>query len=314
MMRDPLAIYCAVAALAVAGVLGLRAGIFLRERRRCGRDAAVRRRYLRIAVAALTAGDGAVPRFPQIDRSGARAILAETLFGIVSSTYGLDLQLLHRIVADTGLEAWLLRRIRRTQGYRRARCLAQLAALPAQPDRILRTARYLRSRNRYVRFYALMAQLTADSAAALRAMATYPHPFSSDEVAEILAVLRRGMLPVAYEPLLRAPDRNLRRVGLGIVREFGIEEAEERVLHIATEDPDPELGREAIRTLCLLRRPLARRGIVHRIAAMDPARRRALLRCMAQEGYAPRTLRILLDERERPYYESLVRSYKRSLV
>ena len=38
-------------------------------------------------------------------------------------------------------------------------------------------------------------------------------------------MLRRGLLPIAYEPLVGSPNRNLRMVGLGIVRQFGIEEA-----------------------------------------------------------------------------------------
>ena len=33
-------------------------------------------------------------------------------------------------------------------------------------------------------------------------MAEYPEPFSACEVGEIMAVLRRGMLPIAYEPLI----------------------------------------------------------------------------------------------------------------
>ena len=51
-----------------------------------------------------------------------------------------------------------------------------------------------------------------------------------------------------------------------------------------------------------------------RIASMSRAERKALMRYMAREGYAPAVLRRLFDDRERPYYESLIHSYKRSLV
>ena len=172
----------------------------------------------------------------------------------------------------------------------------------------------MRSRNRYVRFYALMTQLAAEPATSLRRMAEYDYPFSACEVGEIMAVLRRGMLPIAYEPLIGSPSRNLRIVGLNIVRQFGIEEAERLLLRIVSGDEDPELVREALYTLCALRRPLTRRAVSGRLSAMPPAERKALLRYVVAEGYSPGPLRRLLDERERPYYESLVQTYKRSLA
>ena len=159
-----------------------------------------------------------------------------------------------------------------------------------------------------------MVRLEADPSTALRLMAEYPEPFSACEVGEIMAVLRRGMLPIAYEPLIGSPSRNLRIVGLNIVRQFGIEEAERLLLRIVSGDEDPELVREALYTLCALRRPLTRRAVSGRLSAMPPAERKALLRYVVAEGYSLGPLRRLLDERERPYYESLVQTYKRSLA
>ena len=153
-----------------------------------------------------------------------------------------------------------------------------------------------------------MVRLAADPSTARRLMAEYPEPFSACEVGEIMAVLRRGMLPIAYEPLIGSPSRNLRIVGLNIVRQFGIEEAERLLLRIVSGDEDPELVREALYTLCALRRPLTRRAVSGRLSAMPPAERKALLRYVVAEGYSPGPLRRLLDERERPYYESLVQT------
>ncbi|MFQ7386619.1 MAG: hypothetical protein ACLRM8_01975 [Alistipes sp.] len=129
-----------------------------------------------------------------------------------------------------------------------------------------------------------------------------------------MAMLRRGLLPIAYEPLVGSPNRNLRMVGLGIVRQFGIEEAERLLLAMVARERVPELGREALYTLCSMRCSLRRREVAGRIASMSRAERKALMRYMAREGYAPAVLRRLFDDRERPYYESLIHSYKRSLV
>ncbi|MDE5814973.1 MAG: hypothetical protein K2H42_01570, partial [Alistipes sp.] len=115
-------------------------------------------------------------------------------------------------------------------------------------------------------------------------------------------------------PLREARSPNLRRVGLAIVRQFGIDEAEGRLLQFVTDTAHPALGREALYALCSLRRSLLRREVAVFITEMDARERRALLRCMALEGYAPTTMQRLFEEAERPYYETLVQSYKRSLA
>lgn len=307
--------YTLLTALATAALLGALCASELRARRRCGRDAVLGSRYLRILMLYLLSGEGPVPRFPMIRRAGARRLLAETVAGLTGVTYGLDTAPLRCVVSAYGLDRWLLGRVRRTFGCRRARNLMLLARMPLDDAVAARAARYARSRNRRVRFQALMVQLAADSSAALRLMAEYPAPFSACEVGEIMILLRRGMLPIAYGPLVESPCRNLRIVGLSIVRQFGIEEAEPQLLRIVAGDEVPELGREALYTLCALRRPLTRRRVSRRLAVMSSAERKALMRYMAAEGFSPGLLRRLFDaRRERSYCESLVQSYKRSLA
>lgn len=275
MTETLLMLYTMFAAAGTFALLSLLGAAELRARRRRSRDAALRAKYLRIVMLYLLAGEGPAPRFPMIRRAGARLLLVETVAGLAGVTYGLDAAPLRRIVAEYGLDAWLLRRTARSRGYRRARCLLLLSRLPVGAAAADCAARYAASRNRYVRFQSLMVRLAADPSTALRLMAEYPEPFSACEVGEIMAVLRRGMLPIAYEPLIGSPSRNLRIVGLNIVRQFGIEEAERLLLRIVSGDEDPELVREALYTLCALRRPLTRRAVSGRLSAMPPAERKA---------------------------------------
>lgn len=314
-MTESLLIFYSAAATVV--VLLLLTAMLLerfRMRRVESRDIILRGRYLHVVMLSLYAGDQEAPRFPMIDRLGARLLLAETLAGVRGATYGLDPLPLQRIVAAYKLDHWLLHRIRLSQGYRRARYLALFAALPEDAAMVARIDRYASSRNRSVRFQALMAQLSADSSMALRLISDYGALFSGCEVAEIMTLLRRGMLPIAYEPLLCSPSRNLRLVGLNVVRQFGIEEAEPLLLRMIASDESSELGREALYTLCSLHRPISRREVAARVATMDISERKALLRYMAREGYAPEAARRIFDKHEYPYYESLVQSYKRCLV
>ena len=218
MTETLLMLYTMFAAAGTFALLSLLGAAELRARRRRCRDAALRAKYLRIVMLYLLAGEGPAPRFPMIRRAGARLLLVETVAGLAGVTYGLDAAPLRRIVAEYGLDAWLLRRTARSRGYRRARCLLLLSRLPVGAAAADCAARYAASRNRYVRFQSLMVRLAADPSTALRLMAEYPEPFSACEVGEIMAVLRRGMLPIAYEPLIGSPSRNLRIVGLNIVR------------------------------------------------------------------------------------------------
>ncbi len=175
-------------------------------------------------------------------------------------------------------------------------------------------ARYGRSRNRYVRFFALMTRVSAEPLAALRRLADYAGPFSDTEVAEIMTWLRRGALPVAYEPLVASPSFNLRRVGLCVVRQFGIEEAEPLLLHLLDGEEPYASGAEALFTLCALHRPLVRREVSRCVARLSPSQRRTLMRYMAQCSYSPQVLSRLFDDSESAYYDTIVRSYKRCLV
>ncbi len=269
--------------------------------------------YLRLAMLALES-DGPAPRFPALDRPGNRMLLAETLASLVASTYGLDPAPLRRIVRSTKLDGWLLRRARLSRGYRRAHALALLAMLPVAPRVARHTARYLGSRDRAVAFQAMMIRLAARPDRATETMAAYPFRFSAAEVARILVELRRGALPVACEPLLRSGSFNLRRVGLAVVRQFALSDAEPALRRMLARESSDELVRETLHTLCNLRCPLESSEIHARVAVLEGPDRRSLLRRMAREAYAPGALRPLLDERERPYYESLVRSYKCSLA
>ncbi len=132
MTETLLILYTALAAAGTFVLLSLLGAAGLRARRRRSRDAVLRTKYLRIVMLYLLAGEGPAPRFPMIRRVGARLLLAETIAGLADVTYGLDAAPLRRIVAEYGLDDWLLRRTARSRAYRRrAACCCSRACPPA---------------------------------------------------------------------------------------------------------------------------------------------------------------------------------------
>lgn len=139
MTETLLMLYTMFAAAGTFALLSLLGAVELRARRQRSRDAALRAKYLRIVMLYLLAGEGPAPRFPMIRRAGARLLLVETVAGLAGVTYGLDAAPLRRIVAEYGLDAWLLRRTARLPGLPPG-ALPAAALSPARRAQPRRTA------------------------------------------------------------------------------------------------------------------------------------------------------------------------------
>ncbi len=297
---------CALALFAASAVAGRR-----RARGTFG-SGGRRREYVSRIVRIL--GEGPAAACIVADTPRRRMALAEAMHLVMRHTYGADAAALQDTVDRNALDRFLLRRIARSRGARRAHLLALISSVPSHGDLASALARYTVSRDRDVRIRALVAVLAANPAMAIRTLASYRYALTPFDVAQIVALLRRGLLPIAFEPLLANSNRNLRMLGMAIVRDFGIVTAGRPLYNIAVSDRDPLVVREALYTLASLGRPLDRVGIRERLAAMTAARRKELCRHLAAEGYSPQAVRALMSEHESRYAESLINSYKRDLV
>ena len=243
-----------------------------------------------------------------------RIALAEAIYVVMSHTYNNDTEPLRQIAEQNRLESLLLREIRRSRGARRARMLMLLSAIPSSEDIFSQLYDYILSRDRDVRISALTAALAANPSVAIRTISTFEFDLSPFDTARIIALLRRGILPIAYEPLLASNNRNLRTLGLAIVRSFGIEIAEKHLHKIISNEDDSAIVKQTIYTLASLGRPLGHTRIRERLASMSAHKRKELCRHLTVEGYSLSSVRTLFTERESLYAESLINSYKRALT
>ena len=268
-------------------------------------------RWLRIAVESDCSADELLP--PARSRRD-RMQLARVLAELADKTDMGQHNCTARMIATYDLDRLLLRRARRSHGYRRAQWLLRLSRLNPRRSVAEQAARFLDSRNRYVRFHAMMCIVASDPLRAHRMLAAYGDRLDSFEISQIIALVFRGRMPVACTPLLNSPHPNLRMLGIGIVRRIGAEETRPLLLKIASQDPDPDVARQAAYALCALHLPVDDRAAVHALSRMSPSERKSLYRFMAVEGYSVRALSMLFREQERRYFETLVGSYKSTIA
>lgn len=260
-------------------------------------------------------GEQEAPLSLPLERAVRRGrLLAELVAQFTESVYGCDPMPIAKLMCRYGTDRALLAEVRRSHGCRRASCLLLLAQLPPLESVRREVERYLEDPVREVRFAALLVMLAAEPAEVFRRIAAFGEPLTRCEVGEILHLLRRGLLPIAYRPLIESENSNLRRLGLAIVGHFAIEEADDVLLKMVGEAWNDDLSLAALYTLGALHRPLQRRAVVAYVQRMNRESRREWMRSMAREGYSPDQVRALLDEGQRRRYVQLVATYKRSLV
>lgn len=309
-----LIVYAAIILVATA-VVGIWSWRLTMHRRRMERmERLLSRRYMRIVTTVMLSESSQPTRFPMMDCRGAKETLAKVLATVVQSVYGSDIEAVGRIVSENGIDRWLLRQVQRGRGFDRVYYMSLLAVLPLSGDIIEQATEYAGDSNRFMRFYALLIRIGGDSSLALRALSEYDSPLTEFEIAEIMALLKRGLLPVSCEPLLTSANRNLQLVGINIAKEFGVEEVMPLLLEVAATDRDRVVAKEALYALVMMHTSLIHPKIANSIRHFVASERRSLCRCLAYEGYSASVLGYLLGDKEKSYAERLVATYKRRIV
>ena len=250
---------------------------------------------------------------PKANTPQRRMALAEAIYTVMSHTYYNDISPLRKIVEKSHLENFLWRRIRLYNGTYRARLLLLTSAIPLRKITAEMLSTHLRSKDNDVRISALTSMLAATPTTAIHTIAQMEFPLSPFDLARIIALLRRGILPIAYEPLLSSENRNLRMLGLSIVRSFGIESAERRLHQIISTERDNEIITHTLYTLASLGRSLSHTRIRERLASMTATKRMELCRHLCIEGYSLGSVRTLFNDSEVSYAERVINSFKRQL-
>lgn len=253
--------------------------------------------------------------FPYLDRPGAKLLLAELLASLEQFISDYDEQRIRMLVAREQLDRFLLRRAHRTGGTGRARCQRLLAKLPVSGHVVAKACRLQPFGNPYATLYTLILRIVADPDRTVETVGNCRADLSLFEITEISDYLQHNYYPTDYQAMLGS-GRNDRLLGMSIVRDYQIREADE-LLYRNLAFPDPEVRDVAFRVLASLKSPLDTEPVVRAVAALPEAERKRLYRYFVSEGYSMQALSAFEQfERDgvlKSYISSLLDSRKRRL-
>lgn len=243
-----------------------------------------------------------------------RMALIEAINLIMSHTYSTPSAKIREIATSNHLEKFLLGKLRWSRSTHTARLLQYMSSIPIGANSLTVISRYLSCDDRQIRISALIASLAHSPTTAIRIIAGLPYQIKPYDTSRIITLLRRGLLPIAYEPLLRSNNHNLLLLGIAITHSFGIEIADKHLLNIILHNKEQQIVREAIYSLSTLGRSLGRQYIQAKLSTMAASHRRELCHHLSSEGYSLAALRVLFSESEIKEVEPLINSYKRDLI
>lgn len=242
-----------------------------------------------------------------------REALLEALYHIMAHSYAVDYSIICRTIYDNSLDRYIRKRIfGPTNRIRKALMLHRLSYLPHNYDSE-ELKRFLHAKDSDLRRGALLATLTCNPSMAIATIARIRHPLSATDLTQIISLFRRNMLPIACEPLLKSPNRNLCILGMAIVRNFGITMAQEELYSILSHSHDKMILREALYTLCSLGSSLQSRAFRLQILATETDLRKSLCRHLSAEGYSANAIHQIIPTKESLSAEQIILSHKRLL-
>lgn len=243
-----------------------------------------------------------------------RMALAKAIYIVTSHTYSTPQPLIAHLAKSQRLERTILQRLRFTNTKHKIMLLNLLSTIPLSSKGLNTISKYINSSNRHIRIAALLAKLASEPTQVMQTLTQIEYPLRSYDTSRIISLLRRGVLPIAYEPLLRSNNRNLIILGIAIVKAFGIEIAENRLLYIIGHNKESTIVDEAIFALSSQGLSLDHNSIRCYLSTLPAERRNEISRHLASEGYSADSLKRLFSGNEIESAQELINSYKRDLI
>lgn len=235
-----------------------------------------------------------------------RPRLIESLCYIAAHIYGEERLRIATIVEVCALEKRLIRSAKRSNAEQRERHLAKLAQLPITANCFEDIEEFI---ERQESIYALITIIDSRPERAIRYCTRLHRQLSHYEVAIIADSLRRGGAPVAYTPLLHSENENLQLIGIHLVEQLTMIDAEAQLQRLLASS-NLTIATHALRTLCTIHGELPLRRVATLTTRMTPSQRDSFVRHAIQSCYSPRSCASALNSEEQRLFTAKIDSYK----
>lgn len=284
--------------------------LYIRSRKKHNR---LRTQYLRQVSAAVLADSDSLAIAITASSRRERLALADAIYTTASHCYDHNHSITTLIAWENNLEKHLLRELRFATKYHRGLLWLQLSTISPSPHHTLQLRQELHNSDPYIRSCSLIALLCTTPEESIKTLQELDFELQSYDISRIISLVRRGILPFAFERLLQSGNYNLKLLAISIVRHFNLDIYTKYIYSLLGNKEHPKLITEVIYTLTTMKHPLNSPLLRRHILAMPPSQRKALCRHLSAEGYSLQALRWLLPNNEMEYAERLITSHKRQL-
>lgn len=273
----------------------------------------LRSHYLRQVSAAVLADSDSLAIAITASSRRERLALADAIYTTASHCYDHNHSITALIARENNLEKYLLRELCFATKYHKGLLWLQLATISPSHHHTLRLRQELHNSDPHIRSCSLIALLCTSPEESIKTLQELDFELQPYDISRIISLVRRGVLPFAFERLLQSGSYNLKLLAISIVRHFNLDIYTKYIYSLLGNKEHPKLITEVIYTLTTMKHPLNSPLLRRHILAMPPSQRKALCRHLSAEGYSLQALRWLLPNNEMEYAERLITSHKRQL-
>ena len=273
----------------------------------------LRSQYLRQVSSAVLADSDSLAIAITTSSRRERLALADAIYTTASHCYDHNHSITALIARENNLEKHLLRELRFATKYHKGLLWLQLATISPSHHHTLRLQQELHNSDPHIRSCSLIALLCTSPEESIKTLQELDFELQPYDISRIISLVRRGVLPFAFERLLQSGNYNLKLLAISIVRHFNLDIYTKYIYSLLGNKEHPKLITEVIYTLTTMKHPLNSPLLRRHILAMPPSQRKALCRHLSAEGYSLQALRWLLPNNEMEYAERLITSHKRQL-
>ena len=273
----------------------------------------LRSQYLRQVSAAVLADSDSLAIAITASSRRERLALADAIYTTASHCYDHNHSITALIARENNLEKHLLRELCFATKYHKGLLWLQLATISPSHHHTLRLRQELHNSDPHIRSCSLNALLCTSPEESIKTLQELDFELQPYDISRIISLVRRGVLPFAFEKLLQSGNYNLKLLAISIVRHFNLDIYTKYIYSLLGNKEHPKLITEVIYTLTTMKHPLNSPLLRRHILAMPPSQRKALCRHLSAEGYSLQALRWLLPNNEMEYAERLITSHKRQL-